>query len=283
MSWITENLNKYCLEVLQSIFDFFSSALIKMFNLGVSVTQTTNVVKVTKVTSGIAVGLITVLVLKEILSTYVMETNGDPDSDPFQVIVRGMEAIAAVSCQSWLFNYLLKVSEALSKDVTSEGISIEKFTSKYGDVLANSFVSMKNPAFMILFFVFILILVFMLCFKAVLRGVELALCRILFPLFSVSLCGTSRERFNSFMSTYLVTFLGYVIQVFCFEMGLANLIKGLVYTTFDEYILAIAWMWFALKTPKWLEKFAYSSGLKNTVSGAARTAFFMGRMPMPGR
>lgn len=148
---------------------------------------------------------------------------------------------------------------------------------------ANLVNKLNNIGFLVLFFIFLLILIFMLCLKAVLRGVELALCRILFPLFSISLCGTSRERFNSFLSTYLVTFFGYIIQVFCFEMGLANVIKALAYTTFDEYILAIAWLWFALKTPKWLEKFAYSSGLKNTVGGAARTAFYMGRMPMPGR
>lgn len=93
ISWITENINKFVLETLQAIFEFFSTSLIKMFNLGVSITQTKNVVNITKVTSGIAIGLITVLVLKEILSTYVTETNGDPDSDPLQVIVRGWKQL----------------------------------------------------------------------------------------------------------------------------------------------------------------------------------------------
>lgn len=275
MSWITENLNKYFLEFLQAVFDFFSSSLIKMFGLGVKIAQTSNVADTAKITSGIAVGFISVYVLKEVLSTYIMETDGDPDSDPIQLIVRGTEAIAAVSCQSWVFNYLLKFSQALTEDITGDGIQIETFTNNFERALDKLGSSTINPVVVVLFLIFILGMVFMLCFKAVLRGVELAICRILFPIFSIDLCTTSRERFHSFLSTYMVTFLGYIIQLFCFEMGVAKVISALAYTTFDNYIQAIAWMWFALKTPKWLDKFAYSSGLKNTAGGAVRTVFQM--------
>lgn len=274
ISWVTKNNNNFLLDGLNAFFDFISSSLVKMFDFGTSICQTKSVLNATQATTTIGTSLVIVFLLKEIFNTYILETDGDSDSDPMQVLVRGSVTIAAICCQSWVFSFLSKASSAFTQDIAG-AIDISAFEKKFTSALTLVANLLINPLVMILFLIFALAIIIMLCFKAVLRGAELSLCRILFPLFAVDLLTTSKERFNSFFTTYMVNFFGYSLQIFCFQMGLSGFVDAIsgaggLSTTFENYSISIAWMWFATKTPKWLEKFAYSSGLKNTVSGAGR-------------
>ena len=51
----------------------------------------------------------------------------------------------------------------------------------------------------------------MLVIKAALRGVELAVMKILVPIFSVDNITVSAERWNAFLTAYVVVFFGYII------------------------------------------------------------------------
>lgn len=280
ISWVTKNNNSFMLDGLNAFFDFISSSLVKMFDFGTSICQTRSVLNATQVSTTIATSLVIVFLLKEILNTYILETDGDADSDPMQVLVRGSITIAAICCQSWVFSFLTKASAAFTEDIAG-AIDISAFTREFSSALTLIGTLAINPMIMIMFFIISLLIIIMLCFKAVLRGAELSLCRILFPLFAVDLLTTSKERFNSFFTTYMVNFFGYSLQIFCFQMGLSGFIDaiaGELSTVFENYAIAIAWMWFATKTPKWLEKFAYTTGLKNTVSGAGRGLMSAGMM-----
>ena len=119
----------------------------------------------------------------------------------------------------------------------------------------------------------LLLLVGFIIFSIVagIRGAELTLMKILFPLFAVDLLTTNRERWNSFFTTYVITFLSYSVQLLCFKLC------NMTFVTIDyggnfniRFITVIGWMVMMIRAPKWMEKFAYSSGLGGMASSSVR-------------
>lgn len=49
-----------------------------------------------------------------------METSGDPESDPLDVLVRGAQAIAVVCCSSWIFYTFMNFCSAFADSVIGD-------------------------------------------------------------------------------------------------------------------------------------------------------------------
>ena len=112
---------------------------------------------------------------------------------------------------------------------------------------------------MILFFV-----------SAVLRGAEVTLNKVLLPIFAVDMLKANPERWNMFIFQYFISFISYLVQMFCFQMY-AILYAHLDFTDFRQYLVMVAWLILCIKAPKTLEKYIYATGTGRAVSqGASR-------------
>lgn len=221
------------------------------------------------VTTATASAFLVLLACKHIFTTYILETDGDPDMDPLQYLVKVSLAMALIQMQNFVFRYLLRLSgllcDAITGSVTAPG------TGGFDGILGGAVRSgLAGPVASILAVVFVIVIL-ILIFKAALRAVELAMMKIMYPLFCCDLVTPGRERWGHFTEAYAACIFGYIIQVMCLRMGMGmyfgtNSMSGLVGS--------MALMFFALKTPKWLEKFTYTSGAGQTVSGAGRTGLF---------
>lgn len=270
MNWITKNIGEFLVDTLQNFCDFISDSINGLFELAVNACDTDELSGISGVTSAIAITLVAAMVLKQILTIYVLETDGDPDSDPLQLLVKGSEAIALIACNGAIFDLLLEMSTRFTSDVT-HGVNV---SSAIGIVRNIAFEGITGTGLIILPLFLIMLIIFMIILgiKAGLRGIELSLMKIAFPIFCVDLIGTNKERWNNFLASYVVTFFGYALQMLCFKVFILSLKGG---ETLTSYAVALGWIFMAIKTPEWLQKFVYTTGIARNISGAARMAPFM--------
>lgn len=233
------------------------------------ITNHTFVKSTCTVTVGVATVFLVLLASKHLFTTYILETDGDSDMDPLQFLVKVSVALAMIQMQNFLFYYLLKIAGMLCYEVTRiisiTPVDLSGVTDVAGYLVANNELGsvsgvLLNGAIVIIFLGLII--------KACLRAVELAIMKIMFPLFCCDIVTPSRERWSAFSMAYLITMFGYIIQVFCFKVSIVMFINE---RSVNGVLEALALGFFALKAPKWLEKFSYSTGAGQSAAGAGRT------------
>lgn len=266
MNWITKQIEEFIADIILNFIEFFQNQVVNAFETGTKFAEEAEIVGAIRAATLIACALVVVMVSKEIINTYMFETNGDPDGDPMQVLVKATQSICLICCNDIIFDCMTKLSTLMATDmnaaITPKKIFVETqthITNLVADATGGIIAS-------ILFIIVYLVFTVMLAIKAGIRGVELALMKILFPFFAVDNITVSGERWNAFFSSYMVTFFGYIIQLITFNMSSINFVKGLTGSS-SNYLIAMAWMYMSLNTPRWLEKFAYSSGISKTARG----------------
>lgn len=276
MNWIYKNIGEMLGNTLQGILDFCHDWLITFLDSEVEMMSTSEIAAAVKVTTGIGVALVVLMCFKQVWSIYVMETDGNPDADPMQVAVKGAMALALIGANTFIFNTLQSLSRSFAKDLVGS-VSAATFTTK-ASALLNSLVfgATFTASMNVIVLIISVLMLIGLGIKMGIRGGELMLMKILFPIMAVDKISSGSERFNDFFSKYIVTFFGYAFQMFCTRMALNRIIAGMVAGgMFKNYFAGIVWFWLALKTPKWLEKFAYSSGIGQTAAGVGRSAAYI--------
>ena len=97
--------------------------------------------------------------------------------------------------------------------------------------------------------------------------------KIVLPIMACDLTSVRQEKWNNFVSAYLVGAFGYIIQVALLKLAMTYGIQGDILS----FLKSIVCMYFGVSTPHWLEKFTYSSGLKNTARSGAYMEMMLGR------
>lgn len=221
--------------------------------------------------TGIATGLLVLVASKHIFTTYILETDGDPDMDPLQYLVKTSIALALIQMQNFLFYYLLRLSSALCDEMTGFiNVNIPDFSNTTDLANRLSSTGVMGATAPIIYIIFVICIIY-LVIKAAFRAVELSLMKIIFPLFCCDIITPNRERWNTFVASYLVTMFGYIIQLFCFRTSMMLFLSA---ESVQLIIGSLALLFFSLKAPKWLEKFVYSSGAGQTVAGLGRNGVF---------
>lgn len=218
-------------------------------------------------TQGVSLLLIVLLSLKHILNVYVLETDGDSDTDPLQVLVRNSIAALVISSGALITNLAVKWSEDLCSYITGAST----YTANWvGLGSAMGAIAISSGWFALIFVIVFAVIMVIYCIVALIRGVELGLMKIILPIMACDLTSIRQERWNSFVASLIITAFGYIIQVVLFKLAVTYTVQS----DMLSLLKALVCLFFGLKTPKWLEKFAYSSGLKDT----ARSGMYMGMM-----
>lgn len=277
MNWITKQINEFMSDLILNFVEFFQKMIVKVFDSGTNFANNKEISGAVNAATVIAIALVSVMVLKQILSVYVFETDGDAEGDPLQLLVKASQAVCIICCNEMIYTELQKISKLTATDMNASVTPDNVFISLKGALTQSAGVIVFGPV-NLLFIIIYLVGFIMLVIKAALRGVELAVMKILVPIFSVDNITVSAERWNAFLTAYVVVFFGYIIQMLCFNMSIISFVKAIT-DSGVEYLYAIGFLIFALKTPQWLEKFSYNSGLskgvKGAVSGGMQLAYLM--------
>lgn len=226
-------------------------------------------------TKGIALSFVIAVVLKQILNIYVLEIDGDSGADPLLLIEKCAKAMLVITASNLLFQQILSWSSQFTDELIGmvflgNESSVPYLIANTSAVVTAILFSGVGWAAVVLFAIYLVFLI-VLMIKALLRSVELGIMSILFPLMACDLVTIRQERWNSFFASFIVVAFGYSIQLFLFKLSLVWI------TSVPTMLLSIACLYFAVSAPKWLEKFAYSSGLTQAARSGLSIALITGR------
>lgn len=285
MSWITENIISFLTDCISGTLDMFGTFIDNIFFMIVDLaTSNVYIRNAEKFLIIVSLALISVGVIKVVLSGYMMETDYDSEADPFNLLVKVAETVAFMTSGNWIFYYLL----ASAKDFTQDLVGGSNASSYVETTKVLLHAGNLGVAYIVML---IVILGAMIAFTIVagMRGVELVGMMLFFPLFCLDLLTNSRERWKNFSMAYMTAFFTYSFQVLFFVVALKCYVttqaSGGIAAPDVFAIYAIGTLIFlimAIRTPKFLEKYLYTSGLSNAASSGVRmmiqTAVMRGTM-----
>lgn len=277
MNWITKNISEVINDFISGAMGFFDSTIIYVFDQNVEIFTSEEITSVELIIKSIAIVLVIAVVLKQIFSIYVTETDGDPDADPMQLIVKASISLALIEGNSLIFDVLQTLSRKLTIDIVG-ACEAKQFSVTLSTLIGSIANINLNTSMISLTCLISLIFLIVFLIKSGIRGGELIIARILLPIFAVDKISNNPERWNAFFTNYVVTFISYSFQLFLMRVGINRIIAAMlsgVDANFQNYFAGMVLFYLAIKTPKWLEKFIYSSGIGQMAGNTGRSLAYM--------
>lgn len=270
INWIFSNAVKACANMVDGVLELIADILNNIFAVMVELNNTSEVNSALAFTSSLAIVLITVSTVKTYMTTYILQTDGSAEEDPLNIIVRACQGGVIISISGWIFDELLKISELVTSDLISS-VGQTSITSHLSGLIGAALQSLTNSTGVLIILILVIV-IGMIVFSVVaaIRGAELMLFKILTPIFACDIVG-SKERWNSFLTSYIITMFSYGLQMFSFRL-FCRYVLSLTVAGGGSLVVCLGWLYVMIFVPKWLEKFSYSTGLKQKTGNTVRTA-----------
>ena len=97
--------------------------------------------------------------------------------------------------------------------------------------------------------------------------------KILLPIMACDLTSIRQEKWNNFIASFVVVAFGYIVQMVLYKLAITYAVQSDILSLLKAFVC----LFFFIKTPNWLQKFAYSSGLKDTARSGMYLGMMMGR------
>ena len=270
MNFLFQNFTDFLSEAISSFVDALTMMIIEIYKIGEEMALGNELAGVNNCLlfiQGISTLFFGCMVCKQIFTTYIAETDGDPDMDPTQILIKFSMSMAV----SWASGSLISILCGWGWKATAEltGSAEVEYKNAIEGILG--LISGGGQFALLVALLIYVIGVCVFIFKAGIRGGELVLFKLLTPIFAGDIITPSRERWNAFFAAYLVTIFGYSFQLLLFRFSIQILIAGDLMHCF----VALSFLYLSIITPKWLERFVYSSGLGRIAGQSAHSAAFI--------
>ncbi len=209
------------------------------------------------------VSLIVLKFLKKGFEIYVGWQEGDPDNDPLNLLVNFTKALVIAVCFPILYDTLIEVVVGMM-DLTIAEINALTVQQTLVDVIVN-FIS--NSIFQAIAGLVLVICYCILFLQFMMRGIEMLIMRAGIPIACTGLLDSTQGIFQPYMKKFFQNAATVLIQVALVKLSLTLMILG-------NIIYAIAVVFVAMKTPKFIQEFIIQSsgggGMANTVYHTSR-------------
>lgn len=201
---------------------------------------------------GFGVSLIILKFLKKGFECYVMWTDGDPDSEPIQLIIRFVQAIAMAVCFPVMYGWLADITEKLTNQlITAIGASTNYDWQAWVKGLSSA--GLVTAIFGLVF----VICYFILYFQFLMRGVEIMILRIGLPLACTGLLDNDKGVFKTYLTKFFQSTVAVMVQISLCKLGVGMMMNvGINLNVF----WGIACLVLAIKTPRFLSEFMVPTG-----------------------
>ncbi len=211
-----------------------------------------------------AISLIVLKFLKKGFDTYISWTEGDNDMPPLNFVGYFVRALVMAISFPILYDWLISVS----KDLATQIMSALNMSEQYSILTTLSAVTLLNLFSGILSLI-ILVMVFLLYIQFIVRGVEMLILKLGFPLACVGLVDSDKGIFAPYMKKFFQSIVTIIVQI-----ALTKLAILLISTT--QLLQAVAVLLVALRTPKFLSEFMLTTnggttGVNSIIHNASRT------------
>lgn len=196
---------------------------------------------------GFGVSLIILKFLKKGFECYVMWTDGDPDSEPIQLIIRFVQAIAVAVCFPVMYGWLADITENLTNQlITAIGASTNYDWQAWVNGLSSA--GIVTAIFGLIF----VICYFILYFQFLMRGLEIMILRIGLPLACTGLLDNDKGVFKTYLTKFFQSMAAVMVQISLCKLGVGMMMNvGINLNVF----WGIACLVLAIKTPRFLSEF----------------------------
>jgi len=236
----------------------------------------------------IATMILIIIFLKQIFTNYILDLDGEADADAIQALVNISVALAVINCGSEIHKYSMKICDMsvayIGELLTAATIQthftttdiISNFLKQVIGSLALTFVpgGAWVLAFGVIWLIVVGVLMVVLSFKILFRGVELFIFQCLMPIFACDLVTPNKELWRPFFKAYLITIFGWLIQYTCLMLSVVILLEAGTMSAGIEGLMSplisTVMLYFACKAPKWLQSLTYQTGAGQAASSGAR-------------
>lgn len=216
-----------------------------------------------------ALSLIILKFLKKGFDIYILWTEGESDTPPLTFIVYFIRAIVTLVCFTILYEWIIQIA----KDFGNQMLTAMNYNNDLPltTTIANFAVS---GIFSSLIAIIVMILLFVLYIQFIIRGFEIFILKLGFPLACVGLVQADGGVFKSYSEKLLKSILTVLVQIILCKVALALIMS-------TQYLYAIAGIITAIKTPKFLQEFMLGGGMggiSNVVVTASKTMELSGQI-----
>ena len=216
-----------------------------------------------------SLSLIILKFLKKGFDIYILWTEGESDTPPLTFIVYFIRAVVVLITSTVLYNWLVNVVQDFGNKML-ESLNVLQ-TMEIVTSLSNL---AGEGLFTAIMSVIALILLFVLWVQFIIRGTEIFVLKLGFPLACVGLVNADGGVFTQYISKLFKSMLTVLVQIFCCKLGLLLIYNG-------QLIYAIAMIILAIKTPKMLQEFMLGGGgggISNVIITASKTMELSGQL-----
>ncbi|MDR1321168.1 MAG: DUF6102 family protein [Gracilibacteraceae bacterium] len=214
---------------------------------------------------GFGVSLIVLKFLKKGFDIYVGWSDGDPDLDPLALVTNFLRAMVVALCFPILYDALISVTTQL---IDQTVMMIDQLTNQQSvtDMIVNT---ISNSIFMALAGLILVIVYLMLWVQFMMRGIEMMVMRVGVPIACAGLIDSDKGIFAPYMKKFFMNAATVLIQIALVKLSLTVMILGNCF-----YALAIVFV--AMRTPKFLQEFVLSAG--GAGAGVVNTVYHTSRL-----
>lgn len=206
----------------------------------------------------LAIWLLILKFTKKGFETHITWTDGDADADPFAMLIRFVKAIVLMIAFPVLYDFFARICTgvlmALLNSVSDE--------LSWAHGMANIIDTMSCGIVVLLIFYIGNIVLY---FQLLMRGVEIYIMRIGFPLACIGLLESDNGAFAPYMMTFFQCAITTVLQLTLMQISFALMFTG-------DTIISLAILITAISTPKFLQQFMVPNHGGGNLSGKIYSA-----------
>ena len=216
-----------------------------------------------------ALSLIILKFLKKGFDIYILWTEGESDTPPLTFITYFIRAIVTLVCFATLYDWLIEIA----KDFGNNMLTAMNLTNQLP--LTQTIASFAGYGiFSASLAIIALILFFVLYVQFIIRGFEMFVLKMGFPLACVGLVEANGGVFKSYSEKLFKSVLTVLIQIVICKIAIALILSV-------QFLYAIAAIIMAIKTPKFLQEFMLgggTGGISNVIITASKTMELSGQL-----
>lgn len=275
LDFVSKCVNYFFTSFFNDLISFFGDVLADIMGTSMSVLDLPLVQNATHYAQGLAFTILVIKTMSEVFQTYILYQNGDPDADPTGVLVRTAQAVAVIATLPFIVEQVFQFGSKVAHDIAALDVgstSVADFVGMLSSIIASS------GAVIPLFLTAIAILFLVVAIQAAIRGAELTLMSVLGPIMALNLTANNRSVWSAWFKQLVIICTAQGLQILMLNGTISLLTNKSV--TGGGLLTVVGWLWVTIKTPKFVQQFAYSTGFTGTVGGTAKQAGSMALMRM---
>ena len=216
-----------------------------------------------------ALSLIILKFLKKGFDIYILWTEGEADTPPLTFVVYFIRAVVVLICSTLLYDWLVAVVQDFGQKML-ESLNVAQTM----DITTTMASLAGSGLFSAIMAIIALIMLFVLWVQFIIRGAEIFVLKLGFPLACIGLVNADGGVFTQYISKMFKSVLTVIVQILCCKFGLLLIATG-------QMIYAIAMIVVAIKTPKMLQEFMLGGGgggISNVIVTASKTMELSGQI-----